>query len=134
MRSSTYILFDGCCEQAMAFYSNIFGGELTITSVGASPMAAAFPKEMHNKIVHARLRSEVIDIPASDWLANYETPNRGNMNCMYIDGGSPEHTKKIFEQLSEHGRITDPFNAQPFGWYGRLIDQFGVIWMFHAEK
>ncbi|NUQ25220.1 MAG: hypothetical protein HUU34_14840 [Saprospiraceae bacterium] len=51
---------------------------------------------------------------------------------MYINGFTPEETKSVFEKLSKGGTVTDPFSQQPFGWYGRIIDAYGVIWMFHA--
>lgn len=129
---NTYLLFDGTCKPGMEFYHSVFGGELELTTVGDSPMAAAFPPELHSRVVHARLSSGDIDIPASDWLAPHETPVRGNMSCMYINGFTPEETKSVFEKLSKGGTVTDPFSQQPFGWYGRIIDAYGVIWMFHA--
>lgn len=97
-------------------------------------MASAFPSALHGRVVHARLTGEGVDIPASDWLAMNEKPVRGNMNCMYVSGRPAEYTKAVFEKLSKGGTITDPFEAKPFGWYGRLMDAFGVIWMFHADN
>ena len=63
-----------------------------------------------------------------------EQPERGNMNCLYVSGNSAENTRKIFELLSKNGKISDELAEQPFGMYGRLIDQFGVIWMFHTNS
>jgi PhnB protein len=131
---NSYLLFDGTCKEAMQFYKTVFGGDLTMTTVGGSPMAPAFPPSLHERIVHARLISGETDIPASDWLAQNETPVRGNMNCMYVSGWTPDQTKSIFEKLSKDGTVTNQLSEQPFGWYGRLIDSFGVIWMFHADK
>lgn len=131
---NSYLLFDGNCKAAMEFYKSVFEGELTLTTVGSSPMAVAFPPMLHERVVHARLTNGAVDIPASDWLALNETPMRGNMNCLYINGWTPAETNTIFEKLSKNGTITDPLTEQPFGWYGRLIDAFGVIWMFQADK
>jgi PhnB protein len=131
---TTYLLFDGTCGQAMNFYKSVFGGDLTATTVGNSPMASAFPAELHGRVVHARLAGGGVDLSASDWLAVNEKPVRGNMNCLYIDGDTPVATRAVFEKLSKGGTVTDPFEGKPFGWYGRLIDAFGVIWMFHADN
>ena len=57
MQVTTYLLFDGTCKEAMDFYHAIFGGELTMTTVGDSPMRGAFPDAMHGKIVSARRMS-----------------------------------------------------------------------------
>jgi PhnB protein len=134
LKLASYLLFDGTCGQAMDFYKSVFGGELTLTTVGNSPMARMFPPALHSRAVHARLVSDMVDIPASDWLAQNVTPVRGNMLCMYLDGGSYEQLKVFFTKLSAGGTITDPLKEQPFGYYGALNDKFGVRWMFHADK
>ena len=35
---TTYLLLDGTCQQAMQFYNTVFGGTLSYTSVGDSPI------------------------------------------------------------------------------------------------
>ena len=134
MHLSSYILFDGNCRQAMEFYRAAFGGELTLTTVGDSPMKAGFPASMHHKVVNARLKSDVVDISASDWLRPSEAQVKGNTLCLYISGGGPEETRDLFQKLSAGAVVTDPLTEQPFGLYGALNDKFGVRWMFHAEK
>jgi len=118
----------------MTFYHAIFGGELTMTSVGDSPMKAAFPAAMHGRIVSARLKSNLVDISASDWLRPNQKRIQGNAVCLYLSGGNPGDTKAIFSKLSEGAEVTDPIGNQPFGLYGALNDKFGNRWMFHAEK
>lgn len=133
MTVSQFLFFDGNCQQAMAFYKTCLGGTLTITPVSETPMKAGFPPSMHNRIINARLTANGVDISACDWMRPDETFTRGNMNCLYISGGSREETRRIFDAISEHANVTDPLNIQPFGYYGALNDQFGVRWMFHAE-
>lgn len=133
MRLTTYLLFDGRCREALTFYHSIFGGELTITTVGDSPMRTAFPVALHGRIVSARLRSQNFDLSASDWLR--PTVNRvpGNTVLLYLSGGSPDETRSLFRKLSDGAEVTDPLSDQPFGLYGALNDKFGNRWMFHAE-
>jgi PhnB protein len=133
MHLTTYLLFDGRCKDAMAFYHAILGGELTLTTVGESPMKDAFPTALHSRVINARLQSELADISSSDWLHPTEQAIRGNMACLYISGGSPDETKSLFAKLSDGADITDPLSDQPFGLYGALNDQFGVRWMFHSD-
>lgn len=40
MQVSVYLLFDGQCAAAFAFYQQIFGGELSLITVGDSPLRA----------------------------------------------------------------------------------------------
>ncbi len=117
MRLSTYLLLDGSCRDAMTFYHNVFGGVLTMTTVGDSPMKSTLPPAMHAKIVNARLTSPVVDISASDWLRPTQTPARGNTVCLYLSGGNPVETRAIFDKLANGAEVTDPLREMPFGLY-----------------
>ncbi len=134
MHVSTYLLFDGNCRAAMAFYHSVFGGELAMTTVGDSPMKTVFPSSLHARIVYARLKAALIDLSASDWLQPGERPVKGNMTSLYVSGGSPDATATLFRQLADGAEVTDPLRDHPFGLYGALNDRFGVRWRFHAEK
>jgi uncharacterized glyoxalase superfamily protein PhnB len=107
-----------------------FSGELTLTTVGESPMKDAFPPGLHTRVVNARLKSSIVDISASDWLRPTEKRIRGNTVCLYISGGAPDETATIFRKLSEKAEVTDALVEQPFGVYGTLNDGFEV---FHGD-
>ena len=134
MRLSTYLLFDGLCREAMEHYRSALGGELILTTVGASPMREAFPPDLHSRVVHARLQSPAGEISASDWLHPTERPASGNTVCLYLSGGDLASTRAAFDKLAAGAEVTDPLSEQPFGLYGALNDRFGVRWMFHAER
>ena len=133
MQLSTYLLFDGRCKEAMTFYQSVLGGELTMTTVGDSPMKGAFPPAMQGRIVSAHLKSATVDISASDWLRPGVTPVHGNMVMLYLSGGTPAAARAAFTKLSVGADVTDPLTEQPFGLYGALNDKFGNRWMFHAD-
>lgn len=134
MRLSMYVLFDGNCKQAMEFYHSVFGGDLTLTTVGDSPMKSIFPASLHAKVVNARLKSPLVDLSASDWLRPDEKRVQGNTVCLYLSGGTPDETTALFRRLAEGADVTDAISEQPFGLYGALNDKFGIRWMLHAEK
>jgi PhnB protein len=129
-----YLLFDGSCHKAMEFYKSCFGGELTATKVKDSPAKGYMPAVQQEKTVNARLKSDNVDISASDWLMPERTPVRGNTVCLFLSGGTFEELKTLFERLSEGAEVTDPLQEKFFGTYGALNDRFGVRWMFHANK
>ena len=131
---STYLLLDGRCKEAMEFYKSCFGGDLSMTTVGESPMKGVFPESMHKRVVNAKLVSRNINISASDWLRPSETPVQGNTVCLYISGGTYSEIKSLFDKLSSGATITDPIKEEPFGVYGALNDKFGFRWMFHTTK
>ena len=131
---TTYLLLNGTCKPAMEFYQSVFGGELSLTTVGESPMKNAMPPALYDKVLNARLVSEGLDISASDWLRPAQKPMPGNMVCLYLSGGTFNELKTFFDKLSEGADITDPLKEEPFGTYGALNDKFGIRWMFHADK
>jgi PhnB protein len=118
----------------MEFYRSVFGGQLTQSAVGQSPMKNSFPASMYNRIVNARLTSKNVDISASDWLRPNQTPVHGNMVCLYLSGGRPAELKAIFQKLSVGADVSDPLRVEPFGTYGALNDKFGVRWMFQTDQ
>jgi PhnB protein len=80
----SFLLFDGNCAEAMAFYRECFGGELTITKVSDTPMTAQFSPDKLNRVANAKLTSGIIEITATDWLHPTRTPHHGNMVGLYI--------------------------------------------------
>lgn len=125
-----YLLFDGSCAEAMRFYQSVFGGELDLSKVKESVMKSQMPPSLQEKVLNAHLRSNRIELSASDWLRQDRTRVRGNTACLYLSGGTQERLRDLFEKLSVDAEITDPLKAQPFGIYGALNDKYGVRWMF----
>lgn len=132
MHLSTYLLFEGNCKQAMEHYRAVLGGDLNLLLVGESPMKNMFPESMHHKVLNAMLKSENLEISASDWLRPSEKFVQGNNLSLYISGGTFEETKEVYSHLVEGANITDALTEHPFGLYGALQDRFGVCWKFHA--
>jgi PhnB protein len=133
-RLTTYLLFDGNCHEAMEFYRSCLGGELTFMKVKDSPVKDHMPAVQLNKTINAKLKSEKLEISASDWLRLDQVPIRGNTVCLYLSGGTLRDLNALFEKLSEGAEVTDPLKEQFFGTYGALNDKFGVRWMFQTAK
>jgi PhnB protein len=133
MKSTPYILFDGNCAEAMAFYQQCVGGELSITKVGDSPMKAMMPENLQERTLNARLVHGAVDISASDWLLLSRERVQGNTVCIYLSEGNKDELTTIFEALSEGAHTVDALQVMPFGIYGALTDKFGVRWMFQGN-
>ncbi len=131
-----FLLFDGNCAEAMTFYQSCFGGELTLTKIADMPMKDQMPLALHQKIAHARLKKDNIEFTATDWMHPVRKPRQGNTVCMYINGGTFDDLKQIFDKLSAGAdqSLLDDLRDMPFGSYGHLADQFGVHWFFQGEK
>jgi len=83
-----FLLFDGNCAEAMRFYQNCLGGELTLTKLGDTPMKSQFLPEKYNRIINAHLKSGEIEISATDWMASPTLePRQGNTFSIFVIGG-----------------------------------------------
>lgn len=131
-----FLLFDGNCAEAMEFYHSCFGGDLSITTVGETPMKDHMPPAQHRKVVHAQIKSGAVAFSATDWLHPKRTPIQGNTVAMYVHGGKYEELKTIFDRLAAGAddELLDDLRDMPFGSYGHLADKFGVHWFFRGEK
>ncbi|MGZ7108727.1 MAG: VOC family protein [Methanobacterium sp.] len=137
LRCTPFLLFDGNCAEAMAFYQKCLGGDLTLTKLGDTSMSAQFPPEKHNRIINAHLMSGAIDISAADWMASpaFE-PKQGNMYAIFVIGETYDELKKVFDKL-KYGAEKDWFqdlHDMPFGIYGQFYDKYGVQWIFKGDK
>jgi len=120
----------------MRFYQRCLGGELTITSLGDTPMKDQFPEPKHERVINAHLKSEAVEISASDWMASpsYE-PVQGNMSAIFLTSDSHEQLRAAFDRLRDgenNARLQD-LHEMPFGVYGQFYDRYGVQWIFRGK-
>jgi len=136
MQLTPFLLFEGVCAEAMAFYQSCLGGELTITRLGDMPMKDQMPLEQHQKVAHAQLKSGAIELTAADWLHPTRVPKRGNTAALYLRGGAYDELRVIFDRLAVGAErdLLDELRDMPFGSYGHLADRYGVHWFFQGEK
>lgn len=137
LHATPFLLFDGNCAEAMTFYHQCLGGKLTLTKLGDTPMKDMFPKEKHNRLINAHLKSGAIEISATDWMASPSfEPKQGNMSAIFIVGGAYDELKIVFDKLAK-GADKERFQElhdMPFGIYGQFYDKYSVQWIFKGDK
>lgn len=137
LKVTPFLLFDGNCAEAMTFYHECLGGEVTITKLGDTPMKDMFPPEKYDRIINAHIKSGDIEISATDWMASPEfDPVQGNTFAIFVTGNSIEELQPIFDKLKDGGNNTrlQALHDMPFGVYGQFYDKFGVQWIFRGSK
>ncbi|UFH52168.1 VOC family protein [Spirosoma sp. KNUC1025] len=128
-----HLFFGGNCREAMEFYKQVFGGELTLAPYSEGPADAhkdpkANSEEMKAKIMYAKLSGD-ISLMASDNPHNTDDKNTGQFG-LSLDGADEVTLTSYFEKLSEKGQITAPLVKQFWGdTFGMVTDQFGITWM-----
>lgn len=137
LRSTPFLLFDGACAEAMTFYHQCLGGELTLTKLGDTPMKDQFPPEKHERIINAHLKSGAIELSATDWMAApaYE-PQYGDIFAIFVVGEGYDELKAVFDKLSEGAQAErfQELHDMPFGTYGQFCDKYGYHWIFKGDR
>lgn len=126
---TTYLNFEGNCRQAMTFYQQCLGAELTIN---AYPDATGQPStDPAAKVMHSQLLLAGAPVlMASDSPQPGLTP--GNNFSVAIDCTSREEIDRLFAALAQNGQVRMPLMDAPWGAvFGMLTDQFGIQWMLN---
>ncbi len=114
-------------RQAMEFYKDVFGGELTMNTFGELG-AADGPDQ--DKIMHAQLVTETgFTLMASDTPTGMDyTP--GSAISISLSGDDVDELRGYWAKLAEGGTVMMPLEKQMWGdEFGMVADQFGISWM-----
>ena len=131
---NSFLTFNGNCREAMTFYKECLGGELTQQTVGELPMAEQMPAQMKESILHSLLTSESIVIMGSD-MAPETGLIKGNAVSLMLNFSNEEETRRIYTNLSKGGNATHPLEVTFWGaLFGNLTDKFGNQWMLNFDN
>jgi len=129
-----YLFFGGNCRDAFTRYQEIFGGELTLMTMGDVPSEEPPPAEMADTIIHAALTVGDDLLMASD---DPTTADFGPVQGMMVsyDAADVADAKRVFDALGEGGSVTEPLAPTFFSdAFGMCVDRFGTPWMIVAPE
>jgi PhnB protein len=134
LQLTPFLLFDGNCAEAMDFYHDCFGGTLTLTRLGDTPMKDQHPPAQHHKVTYAHLKSNAVELSATDWLHPTHQRVQGNATALFVTGTDAETLRAVFDKLAvgANPEFFVPLTPMPFGLYGRMTDRFGIEWFFRS--
>lgn len=124
---SVYLTFNGNAREAMTFYKECLGGELTLQTVGESPMADQWPVQVQQHILHASLTKDRLLLLGSD-MGSEKLVN-GNTISLALQCDTEEEIRGYFSKLSAGGKITHALHNFFDGTIGALIDKYGMNWV-----
>ena len=132
-RLNPYIHFDGNAREAMEFYQQALGGELTISTFAEGGMPSD-PADA-NKIMHAQL-----DLPngevlmAADTMAGQMAPPFSGIS-MSLSGDDDAELSAWYDRLVDGGTVLEPLVEAPWGdKFGLLTDRYGLTWYVNITK
>lgn len=134
---NSYLNFPGNTEEAFNFYKSVFGGEfLAVIRFKDNPAGDNIPAGEKDKIMHIALPvGNGSVLMATDALESAgHTITIGNNQHIIIEADSEEEGRRLFNGLSEGGKITMPFDKASWGaYFGMFIDKFGISWMVNYD-
>jgi PhnB protein len=129
-----YLTFNGNCRDAMTFYKECFGGELTLQTVAETPMAAQCPSGMQQHIMHSMLAGDGMVIMGTDMVgpAGFIA---GTDMALSLSFDNEETIRACYTRLSDGGQVIDPLKQAPWGaLFGVVADPFGKVWMLNYSQ
>ena len=122
---NAYLFFPGNAEQAIAFYQQVFGGQVSITRLGdVDPTATA---EQKNLVLNALLAGGDITLRASDREDTSVDPQ--TRIELSLIGTDEERLRALFDGLANGGTVRTELAKQFWGdIYGAVTDKYGIGW------
>jgi PhnB protein len=126
-RLNPYVSYRDNAREALEFYKDVFGGNLSINTFGeyGDPNA---PEA--NNVMHGQLETDQgFTLMASDTPPGMDF-NPGNNITISLSGDDEQELRGYWEKLTEGANVTMPLEKQMWGdVYGQCTDKFGVQWM-----
>jgi PhnB protein len=129
MNVQPYLFFDGRCEEALAFYREALGAEVTaLMRFKESPEPAPGMEVVGEKVMHAAFKVGDTTILASDGHCAGKPDFQGfSLTITVPDEAAAERT---FGALAEGGQVRMPLSKTFFSpRFGMVADRFGMGWM-----
>ncbi|HXJ00554.1 MAG TPA: VOC family protein [Micropepsaceae bacterium] len=141
-RVSTYLNFPRSTEEAFLFYRKVFGTEfaapiMRFRDMPTHPEQPPLAEADKNLVMHVEL-----PILGGHVLMGTDAPEsmgfttvRGNNMFINLEPDSRLETQRLFNALAEDGKVEMTLHEMFWGGYfGSLVDRFGVQWMFNCAS
>lgn len=124
-----YLYFNGRCEEAIAFYREALGAEVTLLMrfKDAPPDAGGAP-ENAEKVMHASIRIGETTLLLSDGRCQGSPSFEGF--SLSLSPADDAEAERLWKALGVGGQVIMPFGPTFFASrFGMTTDRFGVPWM-----
>jgi PhnB protein len=137
MQVQPYLFFNGRCEEAMEFYRQALGAEMTMLmrfkdNPDTSP-AGKLPPGSENRVMHMQFNVGDTTILASDGTGQENPGFQGfALSLTVADEATAD---RLFAALVDGGQVRMPLTKTFFSpRFGMLADRFGVAWMIYVAR
>ncbi len=136
MQIQPYLFFEGRCEEALGFYRDALGAEVTalmrFEDSPDPPPPGMIPPGSGRKVMHAAFRIGGATVMASDGRCSGQARFGGvSLSVSVPDEATAD---RVFAALAEGGQVQMPLGKTFFSpRFGVVADRFGVSWMIVVE-
>lgn len=129
MQLEPYLFFEGRCDEAIAFYRQALGAEVTaLLRYKDSPESGMIPPGGEDKVMHANLRIGDAVMMLSDGRCLGGAAFQGFALSLAVADAT--EAKRLFTALAAGGQPIMPLEKTFFSpCFGMVADKFGVSWM-----
>jgi PhnB protein len=130
-RLNPYISFKDNAREAMTFYQQALGGELTISTFGEYGGDAS----VADGVMHSLLETpDGLVLMASDTPPGMPSRSGDNISIS-LSGDDGDSLRALFSALAEGGTVDVPLEKQMWGdEFGSLTDRFGIGWLVNISE
>ena len=134
MQLVPYMMFNGQCREAFAFYAKAIGAEVSYClTYGESPMCDEMPADSRDWIMHSQIEAPGLRLMGADGPPMETQAGAGTVNNLMVD--SVEDAERVFAALADGGQVQQPI--QETFWalrWGMLVDRYGKPWMVNCSR
>ncbi len=129
--ANPYINFQGHAREALEFYHDALGGEITLmTENPKGPPKEAGPND---HIMHGLVSSDGLLIMGSDGHPDYPATVGDNV-AIALSGSDHDRLSTAFDKLSAGGQVKQALKTESWGdSFGYFVDKFGINWMVNIN-
>jgi PhnB protein len=130
-----YLFFDGRCDEALEFYRQALGAEVTMLMRFKDNLDShehrMMPPGAGDKVMHASVRIGETTVLASDGRCLGRPSFQGfSLSLTVRDDAEAE---RLFHSLAAGGQVQMPLGKTFFSSrFGMVADRFGVAWMIYV--
>ena len=127
-----YLMFQDQAREAMGFYRDTFGGELTMQTFAEGGMSGHPSND--DRVMHAQLVTpHGLVLMASD-VPDGVPYQPGSAISISVSGDDEPALRGFYDALAEGGTVVEPLAEAPWGdQFGLCVDRFGTSWMVNIS-
>lgn len=124
-----YVMFPGTAREALGFYADVFGGELSLFTYREFSRNDGPP----DAIAHGVLSGPVA-VAGADAATGENAVRSEGLMLSLLGTAVPAVLHQWFDKLALGGRVVDPLGPKPWGAAdGQVIDRHGLHWLIGYE-